>query len=247
MFFVLCTAASLTAQPPTESPSLPSAAVHAYAIAELGRHAEALQALENLHGAGNSAAALVQEQQSYDFSLSHTQTCSTDKPSMAKLCIAEDLLAVGRLPEALAAQKQQLQQIQAAQKANLRKGVDRNSASAAEGLADETDSTGGKLVALADAYDLAARIEAAMGRTAPALKSLDAAEKALPPGEKTRPRAAGYAYHRALILAESGKYPAAAKACSASITLDAGSAALGPRRNQLCEAITASASKPAAK
>ena len=208
------------------------ATVHAYALAELGWHAEAVKALQNLHGESGSGAALVEEQKLLEFSGQHTQTCSDESP-----CMAEDLLAVGRLPEALTAQKQQIKEIQQAQRANLRKGDERSGGNMTVQLGNETDSTGGRLVALADAYDLQARIEAAMGRTGLALKSLNAAEKALPSTAKTVPRAAGYAYHRALILAEDLKFAEAAKACDASMRLDADSVVLGSWRQLGCKAI----------
>jgi tetratricopeptide (TPR) repeat protein len=228
--------AALCAQTANTAASAP-AAVHAYALAELGWHAEAIRALESLHGGDGSGSALVQEQKFLEFSVQHTQACSNDNP-----CMAEDLLAAGRLPEALTAQKQQIKEIQAAQRAHLHKGEEHSGGNISVRLGDETDSTGGKLVALADAYDLQARIEAAMGRSGQALKSLDAAEKALPAGEKTAPRAAGYAYHRALILAEDHKFADAVKACDASMSTDPTDTVLGARRRQECAAITALAS-----
>jgi hypothetical protein len=230
-----CTVLTTGAQQIAGSPE----EIHAYALAELGWHSEAIKLLEAVHGKDGAAtvgALLTEEQRAYRFSQEHTRECSPEMP-----CMAEDLLAVGRLSEALAAQKQQIKEVRAKQSEHQRKGEEREGGHMTVKLADETDSTGGKLAELADAYDLEARIEAALGQAKPALHSLDAAEKALPEGKKMAPRAAGYAYHRALILAEDHNYAAAAKACDASMSLDAGSAALGVRREQECQAIAAAA------
>jgi len=166
-----------------------------------------------------------------------TRDCARDKA-----CMAEDFLAIGKFPEALSWQKQWIRSIRDEQKTNLRKGEQQSGGNLTVRLGDETDSTGGRSVALADAYDLQARIEAAMGQVSPALKDLDAAIKALPANPKTVSRQAGYAYHRALILTENRQFANAAKACRESLGIDGTSVTLGERRQLECEAIKALAS-----
>lgn len=207
---------------------------HAYALAELGRHAEAAQAFDQLHGQDADEGALGLERSASDHALQFTQDCAKDKS-----CVAEDFLAIGKFSEALTWQKQRIRSIRDEQKANLRKGEERSGGNLIVKLADETDSTGGRLVALADAYDLQARIEAAMGQLKPALKDLDAAIKALPESPKNTPRQAGYAYHRALILAENRQFAGAAKACRDSLSIDSTTLTLGERRQSECNAIDA--------
>lgn len=233
---VSCMAAAACAQQAPETPET----VHAYSLAELGRHAEAVKALTAIEAKG----VLVQEQRAYEFSLRQTQACSPEqKRSEESRCMAEDLLAVGRLPEALAAQKQRIREIETAATKNQRKASELDGAQSTARYSGDTDSTGGRSVALADAYDLRARIEAALGDTRAALRTLDAAQKALPATQKTIARAAGYAYHRALILAEAHDYGAAAKGCSESLRLDAGDQVLGALRQPQCEAIAALATR----
>jgi len=235
-----CVAASLCAQPANSKSSPDIQAFHAYALAELGRHGDAAAAFERIHGPDEDGAALGLERSAYERALQYTQDCAKDKS-----CMAEDFLAIGKYPEALSWQKQQINSIRDEQKTNLRKGDTTDGTGITMQAGDEIDSTGGKSVALADAYDLQARIEAAMGQLAPALRDLDSAFKTLPANPKTVPRQAGYAYHRALILAEDRQFANAAKACRESLSLDGSDTTLGERRQSQCTAIEAMASASA--
>jgi len=239
--WILCVAGGLYAQPTMSTMPLDFKVIHAYGLAELGRHGDAVAAFEQIHGPDEDGAALSQERSAYDRAMQFTQDCNKDQP-----CMADDLLAIGKFSDALHWQKQLIKSIHDGQKTNLRKGEERSGGNLTIGLGDETDSTSGKSVSLADAYDLQARIEAAMGQLGPALKDLDAAVKALPSNPKSVPREAGYHYHRALILAENRQLPAAVKACQESLRLDGTTAALGDRRQKQCDAIEALAatSKP---
>lgn len=237
-----CATACLHAQPATSAHASVNPLFHAYALAELGRHTEAAQALGQLHAQGVQGqdadeGALGLERSASDHALQFTQDCAKEKS-----CVAEDFLAIGKFPEALTWQKQWIRSIRDEQKTNLRKGEERSGGNLTVKLADETDSTGGRLVTLADAYDLQARIEAAMGQLTPALKDLDAAIKALPAGPRTAPRQAGYTYHRALILAENGQFAGAAKACRDSLSIDRTALTLGERRQSECNTIEVLAS-----
>ncbi len=237
ILYIGCASTCLHAQPPTSAYAPVNPLFHAYALAELGRHAEAAEAFGQLGGRDADEGALGLERSASDHALQFTQDCTKDKS-----CVAEDFLAIGKFPEALAWQKQQIRSIRDEQKTNLRKGEERSGGNLTVKLADETDSTGGRLVALADAYDLQARIEAAMNQLKPALKDLDAAIKALPESPKNAPRLAGYAYHRALILAENRQFAGAAKACRDSLSIDNTTLTLGQRRQSECNTIDALAS-----
>jgi hypothetical protein len=141
-----CMAACLYAQP-TSSAQAPSGQLfHAYALAELGRHAEAIQTFEQLQGPDADNGTLGLERSASDHALQFTQDCAKDKS-----CVAEDFLAIGKFSEALAWQEQRIRSIRDEQKTNLRKGAERSSGNLTVKLADETDSTGGRLVSLADA------------------------------------------------------------------------------------------------
>jgi tetratricopeptide (TPR) repeat protein len=211
--------------------------VHAYALAELGRHAEAVKAFEDLQpldGSEAVQAALLRERSVVERALKYTQECAKEKS-----CEAEDFLAVGKPAEALGWQKQAVRAIRDAQNVHLRKGEELDGGGMTVQTGDERDSTGGRSAQMADALDLRARIEAAMGQTGAALKDLDAAVKALPESTKSAPREAGYDYHRALILAEGRQYAKAAGACGESLRIDGSTAVLGERRALECAAIEA--------
>ena len=227
-----CAAAMLAGQQPGDAATVQTSLVHAYALAELGRHAEAVKAFEDLQALDGSEAvqgALLRERSAVERALKYTQECAKDKS-----CEAEDFLAVGKTTEALAWQKQALKTIRDAQNVHVRKGEEVDGGGITVRTGDETDSTGGRSVQMADALDLRARIEVAMGQTGAALKDLDAAVRALPEGAKSAPRWAGYDYHRALILAEGRQY---AKAAAASLRMDGSTAVLGERRALECAAI----------
>ena len=114
-----------------------------------------------------------------------------------------DFLAIGKNKEALHWQNQLFKNFRQGEKVNLRQG-------------EELDPASAKSVVLADAYDLNARIEAAMGQLGSALRDLDSAVDALPKNSKAAPREAAYYYHRALIFAVNLKFNEAAKACRKS-------------------------------
>ena len=85
--------------------------VHAYAMAELGRHSEAILAFEGMHGRDADGGTLELERSAYLQASRYTEDCGKDRA-----CMAEDLLAVGRLPDALSAQRQQIKDIRNDQK-----------------------------------------------------------------------------------------------------------------------------------
>ena len=243
-----CLAATLCAQPTgTMTPQVQI--LHAYTLAELGRHGDSVNAFEQarqteqqtrpIGGPNEEDAALIQERAAYTRALQYTQDCGKDNA-----CMAEDFLAIGKFSEALSWQKRRLKSIHDGEKTHLRRGEEESGGGITVRLGDETDSTGGRSTELADAYDLQARIEAAMSHQAAALKDLDAALKALPDTKKNVPREAGYAYHRALILAENQRYTEAASACRNSLSIDSTTATLGERRPLQCAAIEKLASGP---
>jgi tetratricopeptide (TPR) repeat protein len=121
--------------------------------------------------------------------------------------MASDFLAIGNTGEALRWQRQRIKSLLEAEKVNVYQG-------------EKVDPASAKSVALADAYDLNARIKAAMGKLDPALRDLDSAFDALPKNAKSATREAAYSDHRALILAESKKYAEAAKACRQSLGIE---------------------------
>jgi tetratricopeptide (TPR) repeat protein len=169
--------------------------LHAYALAELGRHADAIKALEPILGPEIDRHLYDQERFAYDAAVKGTQNCTAEQT-----CVASDFLAVGNTREALRSQNRIFKSIEEEKEANRQRG-------------EILDVASAKSVTLADAYDLNARIEAAIGKVGPALRDLDSAFEALPEDAKAAPREAIYFYHRALILAESQKYADAAKAC----------------------------------
>ena len=230
-----CAATMLAGQQPGDGTTVQASLVHAYALAELGRHAEAVKAFEDLQardGAEAVQGALLRERSAVERAVKYTQACGKDRS-----CEAEDFLAVGKPAEALGWQKQALKAIRDAQNVHVRKGEEVDGGGITVRTGDETDSTGGRSAQMADALDLRARIEAAMGQTGAALKDLDAAVKALPESAKSAAREAGYDYHRALILAEGRQYAKAAVACGESLRIDGSAAVLGERRALECAAI----------
>jgi tetratricopeptide (TPR) repeat protein len=177
--------------------------LHAYALAALGRHADAINAWKPILGPEIDRQIYDQERFAYDAAVRGTQDCAAEQ-----LCMASDFLAIGNAKEASRWQSRMFRSIEAEAGANRQRGYKLDPASA-------------KSVALADDYDLDARILAAEGKLDSALLSLDKAFDALPLNAKAMTRKAIYAYHRALILAEYKKYAKAAKACQESLSVDA--------------------------
>jgi hypothetical protein len=204
----------------------PAQFLHAYALAGLGRHAEAVGAFESILGPSVNRDVYDQERHAYDVALKWTQDCIGQRS-----CMAEDFLAIGKNKEALHWQNQLFKNFRQGEKVNLRQG-------------EELDPASAKSVVLADAYDLNARIEAAMGQLGSALRDLDSAVDALPKNSKAAPREAAYYYHRALIFAVNLKFNEAAKACRKSFSAEDSGSADGGRREPQCLEIYALASPP---
>jgi hypothetical protein len=181
----------------------PAEFLHAYALAELGRHSDAIKALKPILGPGIDRRIYEQERFAYDAAVKATQDCAAEQ-----ICMASDFLAIGNTKEASRWQSQVFKSIDAEAEANRKRSYKLDAASA-------------KTVALAEDYDLQARILAAEGKLNSALLELDSAYDALPLNAKCASRKAIYAYHRALILAEDKKYAKAAKACRESLGIDA--------------------------
>jgi hypothetical protein len=194
----------------------PGQFLHAYALAELGRHADAVSAFKPILGPGASQQEYDRERHAYDAALKWTQDCAAKQS-----CIASDFLAIGNLGEALRWQRQRIESLLQAEKVNIHQG-------------EELDPASAKSLALADAYDLNARIKAAMGKLDPALRDLDSAFKALPENAKSTAREATYSDHRALMLAESKKYAEAAKACRQSLGIADSKSGQEDLRGALC-------------
>jgi tetratricopeptide (TPR) repeat protein len=176
--------------------------LHAYSLAELGRHAEALDAWKPILGPEIDRRIYDHERFAYDAAVKETQDCAAQQ-----LCMASDFLAIGNTKEASRWQSKTFKSVDTEAEANRQRGY-------------KLDPAGAKSVALADDYDLNARILAAKGKLDSALSSLDTASDALPSNAKAMTRKAMYAYHRALILAENKKYAKAAKACQESLSVD---------------------------
>ena len=211
---------------PPAGRATPAQIFHAYALADMGRHAEAVAAFESIFGPDPAQHDYAQERSAVALALKYTQDCA-----QSKSCMADDFLAVGKAKEALDWQHRQFNSLQADQKVNVHKG-------------EQLDPGSAKSVALADAYDLDARIQAALGKLGPALRDLDSALDALPRSAKTAPREAAYDYHRALILAENHKLADAAKACRKSLEIDADTTKPGDHRGPQCLEIDALAAAP---
>jgi tetratricopeptide (TPR) repeat protein len=198
--------------------------LHSYILAELGRHADAIKALEPILGPGTDKRIYQQERFAYDAAVKATQDCAAEQ-----ICEASDFLAIGNAREALRLQNRTFKNIESEAEANRQRGYKLDPASA-------------KSVALADDYDLDARILAAEGKLGSALSALDSAFDALPLNAKAAPRKAIYSYHQALILAEDKKYGKAAKACRESLGIDA-SASLQELDQPQCAEIDVLASR----
>jgi len=194
----------------------PEQLLHAYALADLGRHAEAISAFESIYGSDFDKNDHDHERSAYDLAIKWTQGCAESQS-----CMADDFLAIGKPGNALHWQSQLFKTLRQGQKVNLRQN-------------EKLDPASGRSAALADAYDLNARIQAAMGRLAPALRDLDSAINALPKNADTAARKATYYYHRALILAENRRFADAAKACRDSFAI-AGSVPAERREPQCLE------------
>lgn len=192
----------------------PAQLLHAYALADLGRHAEAINAFDTIYSSDFDKHDHDQERSAYDLAIKWTQGCAESQS-----CMADDFLAIGKPRDALRWQSQLFKTLRQGQTVNLRQS-------------EKLDPASARTTALADAYDLNARIQAAMGRLAPALRDLDSAINALPKNPETAPREATYYYHRALILAENRRFADAAKACRDSFAI-AGSVP-GERREPQC-------------
>jgi len=177
--------------------------LHAYSLAELGRHADAIQALEPILGPVIDRRVYEQERFADDAAVKATRDCATEQ-----ICTASGFLAIGNLKEAALLQHQVFKGIEAEAEANRKRGY-------------KLDADSARTVDLAEDYDLHARILAAEGKLSSALLDLDSAYDALPSTAKAAPRKAVYAYHRALILAEGKQYAKAAKACRESLGIDA--------------------------
>ncbi len=224
---VLIPALSLQTQQPASPPAssaTPAQVFHAYALADLGRHAEAVAAFESIFGSDPAQHDYAQERTAVNMALKYTKDCAASQS-----CMAEDFLAIGNAKEALHWQSKQFKSLQQDQKVNVHQG-------------EELDPGSAKSVALADAYDLNARIQAAMGKLGSALRDLDSALDALPRTSKTAQREAAYHYHRALILAENHKLADAARACRKSLDIDANVSGPGDHRGPQCLEIDALAS-----
>jgi hypothetical protein len=204
----------------------PSQFLHAYTLAELGRHAEAASAFEQL-GTGLDTV-YHQEHHAYEVALKWTQDCAAQRS-----CMAQDFLAIGNNKEAMHWQSQLFKNLQQDEKVNLPPG-------------EELDPASAKSAMLADAYDLNARIETAMGKLNPALRDLDAALGALPKNPKAAPREATYYYHQALILAENSRFVDAAKSCQRSLGVKISGSRPDEHRKLQCLEIYVLASDPAA-
>jgi len=135
--------------------------------------------------------------------------------------MASDFLAIGNTGAALRWQRQRIESLLEAEKENVHQG-------------EKLDPASEKSLALADAYDLNARIKAAMGKLEPALRDLDSAFDALPKNAKSAAREATYSDHRALMLAESKKYAEAAKACRQSLGIEDSNSGQEDLRGPLC-------------
>jgi tetratricopeptide (TPR) repeat protein len=190
--------------------------LHAYALAEVGRHADAVSALKPILGPGASQQTYDRERDAYDTALKWTQDCA-----LQQSCMASDFLAIGNTAAALRWQRQRIESLLEAEKENVHQG-------------EKLDPASAKSLALADAYDLNARIKAAMGKLEPALRDLDSAFDALPRNAKSATREATYSDHRALMLAESKKYAEAAKACRQSLSIENSNRDQGDLRGPLC-------------
>jgi len=83
----------------------PSQFLHAYTLAELGRHAEAASAFEQL-GAGLDTV-YHQEHHAYEVALKWTQDCAAQRS-----CMAQDFLAIGNNKEAMHWQSQLFKNLQ---------------------------------------------------------------------------------------------------------------------------------------
>jgi tetratricopeptide (TPR) repeat protein len=177
--------------------------LHAYALAELGRHAEAIKAFEPILAPGIDRRIFDQERFAYDAAAKATKDCAAEQT-----CTASDFLAIGNTKEAALLQHQVFKSIEDEAELNRRRGYKLDPASA-------------KSVALAEEYDLQARTLSAEGKLNSALLELDSAFDALPATAKAASRKAIYSYHRALILAEGKQYVKAAKACRESLGIDA--------------------------
>ena len=226
---VLIPALNLQTQQPASPPAggaTPAQIFHAYALADMGRHSEAVAAFELLFGSDPARHDYALERSAVALALKYTQDCASSKS-----CMAEDFLAVGKPQEALRWQSQQFKSLEQNQKVNVHQG-------------EQLDPGSAKSAALADAYDLNARIQAALGKLGPALRDLDSALDALPRSAKTAPREAAYDYHRALILAENHKLADAAKACRKSLEIDADTTKPGDHRGPQCLEIDALAAAP---
>jgi tetratricopeptide (TPR) repeat protein len=226
--------------------SQPAQFLHAYALADLGRHAEAIQALQPILHADKdsdlSEQVLGPEHSIYDRATQWTQSCAQDKS-----CVAEDFLSAGKPAEALIWQGRLIKTLHAGQQTNLHKGQEMQGGNLTVRTSSEVDSTGGKSVPLADAYDLNARIEAALGKFDPALHDLDTAIQTLPNNDKAAARKAEYDYHRALILAENQRYAEAANACRNSLNIAEGDPKLKQHRQPQCQTIDALAALPSSR
>jgi hypothetical protein len=205
----------------------PAQFLHAYTLAELGRHAEAVSAFEPILGPGFDRHVYDLERHAYDAALKWTQDCAGRQS-----CMAADFLAIGKNGEAMRWQSQLFKNIRQGEKVNLRDG-------------EELDPASAKSAILADAYDLNARIESAMGKLGPALRDLDSAFDALPKDSKAAPREATYYYHRALIFAENSRFADAAKACRNSLDIKDSNSLPGELRKPQCLEIYALASDSA--
>jgi tetratricopeptide (TPR) repeat protein len=177
--------------------------LHAYALAELGRHAEAIKAFEPILAPEIDRRIYDQERFAYDAAMKATQDCTAEQT-----CTASDFLAIGNTKEAALLQHQVFKSIEDEAELNRKRGY-------------KLDPISAKTIALAEEYDLHARILSAEGKLNSALLELDSAFDALPLNTKGTPRKAIYFYHRALILAEGKKYAQAAKACRESLGIDA--------------------------
>jgi hypothetical protein len=167
--------------------------LHAYALAEVGRHADAVSALKPILGPGASQQTYDRERDAYDTALKWTQDCA-----LQQSCMASDFLAIGNTAAALRWQRQRIESLLEAEKENVHQG-------------EKLDPASAKSLALADAYDLNARIKAASAT-----------------------REATYSDHRALMLAESKKYAEAAKACRQSLGMEDSNRDQGDLRGPLC-------------
>jgi tetratricopeptide (TPR) repeat protein len=211
-----------------DDPIEPAKLLHAYTLADLGRHAEAMKAFEPILGSDERFTHIyAQERTAYDRAVKWTQDCAGNQS-----CSADDFLAIGNTAEALRWQSQWFKTLRRDEKINLNQG-------------EELDPASARRAILADAYDLNARIQAAEGKLGPALRDLDSAIVSLPQNGKASPREARYYYHRALILAENKKFADAAKACRQSLEIEGSHSAPGKLREPQCVEIDQLALAPA--